>query len=348
MPALLALLLLIGGGVTAASEQSVPGDLLYPVKINFNERVRSILAVTDQDDARWETEAAERRLSEAELLTERGTLDEVTRTTLENEFADHVNQAEERTTKLVAAGELAAASDITVNLEAALSAHQRIIADLTVTTTAALAATTATSTTPNTEGVVATSTDNGTRNVLQKALSELGKLSQKVGDKLEEVAVSREAVDVQLLTAADRQDEAQTLARNREKSAEDRLLTVRGHLQTHRLAHGSGSGTEAEARLLAADNALDRGRVAIGDKDFTNAYHRYQEAIKEALAADAFLRTEKEKYTSNTGMPALGTSPASVVPQPLDISHMIPLTPTSVMVVPDGTPGVPTTTQVAP
>ena len=78
MPALLALLLLIGGGVTLVAEQSIPGDFLYPVKINFNEEVRSLLAVTDQDEARWQTEAAERRLSEAETLTERGVLDEAT------------------------------------------------------------------------------------------------------------------------------------------------------------------------------------------------------------------------------------------------------------------------------
>lgn len=306
MPALLALLLLIGGGVSAAAEQSVPGDFLYPVKINFNEEVRSILAVTDQDEARWQTQAAERRLSEAETLTERGTLDEATRATLEDEFTANVASAEEHTTNLVAAGELASASDIILNLESALTAHQQIITQLTTTANTALAADVADGTTASDTAVT-----SETRSSLQVAIDELGKLSQKVSDKLEEVAVSREAVDVQLLAAADKEDEAETLARNREKSAEDRLLSVRAHLETRRAGKGPGSGIDAEASLLAADNALDRGRAAIGDKDFTNAYRRYQEAIKQALEADSFLRAEEDK---DSAAPAQASSPTAPTP----------------------------------
>jgi hypothetical protein len=71
MTALVALII-----VPFAAEQSVPGDVLYPVKVQFNEEIRSSLALTPYQKVEWETARVERRLAEARLLATEGKLTE--------------------------------------------------------------------------------------------------------------------------------------------------------------------------------------------------------------------------------------------------------------------------------
>jgi hypothetical protein len=62
---------ILSGGVTFAAESTVPGDILYPVKIHVNERLMHTMARTDDDRAIVETKRAARRLVEAEMLLKR-------------------------------------------------------------------------------------------------------------------------------------------------------------------------------------------------------------------------------------------------------------------------------------
>ena len=64
--------------VPVAAEYTKPGDVLYPVKVRFNEEVRSSLTLNPYEKIEWETERLERRISEARLLASEGKLtDEV-------------------------------------------------------------------------------------------------------------------------------------------------------------------------------------------------------------------------------------------------------------------------------
>jgi hypothetical protein len=60
--------LLAGGTLSFAAENTVPGNVLYPIKIHVNETVRGALAVTPQSKAAWEVDLVERRLEETEKL----------------------------------------------------------------------------------------------------------------------------------------------------------------------------------------------------------------------------------------------------------------------------------------
>ncbi len=61
-------------GVPALAERAVPGDALYPVKVQFNEELRSTLAFSPYAKVEWETQRLERRISEARLLASEGRL----------------------------------------------------------------------------------------------------------------------------------------------------------------------------------------------------------------------------------------------------------------------------------
>jgi len=63
-----------GAGIAFAAEDSLPGDTLYPVKVNVTEPVRVALARGDENQAQIEEKLLNRRLEETEQLALRGEL----------------------------------------------------------------------------------------------------------------------------------------------------------------------------------------------------------------------------------------------------------------------------------
>lgn len=60
--------------VPALAENSIPGDILYPVKVNVTEEIRGSLSFNSYEKVVWETTRLERRISEARLLAQAGKL----------------------------------------------------------------------------------------------------------------------------------------------------------------------------------------------------------------------------------------------------------------------------------
>lgn len=67
-----ALLLVIG--VPALAEKAVPGDILYPIKVQVTEEIRSSLNLDPYEKVAWETSRLERRITEARQLAKAGKL----------------------------------------------------------------------------------------------------------------------------------------------------------------------------------------------------------------------------------------------------------------------------------
>lgn len=60
--------------VPAMAERALPGDVLYPVKVRFNEELRGALVSSPYQKIEWETERLEKRVAEAQLLSDAGRL----------------------------------------------------------------------------------------------------------------------------------------------------------------------------------------------------------------------------------------------------------------------------------
>lgn len=69
-----AFVVMLLASVPFVAERAVPGDVLYPIKVSFNEEVRSTLTRSPYEKVEWETERLERRLAEARLLAREGKL----------------------------------------------------------------------------------------------------------------------------------------------------------------------------------------------------------------------------------------------------------------------------------
>ncbi len=128
MPALAVLIVfMLSLGTSAAAELALPGDLLYPVKVNINEELRGFASFSAEGKADWEVSRAERRLEEAEELAASGELTAEVQAKVEANFERFEKRVEERVSELKADGNVEAAAEISSRFESALSAHTDIL-----------------------------------------------------------------------------------------------------------------------------------------------------------------------------------------------------------------------------
>lgn len=123
--------LLVGGTVSYAAERTLPGDVLYPVKIHVNERVRTSLAVSAKAKAEISATLAERRLDEAAALQSEGRLDAEARTELRQRFDDHEERAEDNI-KIIARTDAGEAARIESDLRLRIKEHSSILGALEI------------------------------------------------------------------------------------------------------------------------------------------------------------------------------------------------------------------------
>ena len=121
------LVLCIGIGTSYAAENTLPGDLLYSVKTGINERLQGSFAVSAASKARWTTEIANRRLTEAEELAATGRLTPVASAELESALDDTVQNFDSQVETLADEATIADAQSV---LEVSLNAHETVLASI--------------------------------------------------------------------------------------------------------------------------------------------------------------------------------------------------------------------------
>jgi len=87
--ALILIIILGSGGISYASETSLPGDLFYPIKTKVIEPVKIAFAKNPEKKADIQTKLAEKRLREAESLSKQGRLSTTTASELNKKYKEH-------------------------------------------------------------------------------------------------------------------------------------------------------------------------------------------------------------------------------------------------------------------
>ncbi len=121
-----AILLLIG--VPLGAERAVPGDTLYPVKVRFNEELRSTLTLTEYQKVAWETTRIERRIAEARLLASEGKLTEAVEAEVAEAVREHTENAQEEL-KALRADDAEEAAIAEITFESALEVQSVVLAE---------------------------------------------------------------------------------------------------------------------------------------------------------------------------------------------------------------------------
>ncbi len=130
MPIVLTLMLLLSGGTSLAANNALPGDILYPVKVNVNENVRSLFALTTDAKIKVESSIANERLQETEKLAVKGHISADEKNTLTANFSEHADKVKAIVADLKAKGNATKAAKVNSDFETSLIIHQRALSDI--------------------------------------------------------------------------------------------------------------------------------------------------------------------------------------------------------------------------
>lgn len=124
------LLVVVGGSVTAfAAVGSLPGDTLYPIKVDVIEPVRGFMAASPRAKAVWHASVIETRLNEVEELAKK---DELTHESVEKSRERFDRSIQEAQLKIqeVSHSDPVAANEIDELLEESINSHEKVLKEV--------------------------------------------------------------------------------------------------------------------------------------------------------------------------------------------------------------------------
>lgn len=125
--AFLALLVITSTGGAYAAESSLPGDVLYPIKLQVTEPVRAALIFDTEQKTQFALKRTDRRLKEFAVIA--ASTDPSTETTelVTDALAESINDVSTSVDELAASGAGDEALATNADLQSVLSAHSRIL-----------------------------------------------------------------------------------------------------------------------------------------------------------------------------------------------------------------------------
>lgn len=112
------------GGTSFVARNSLPGDTLYPIKINLNEKVETFTALTPESKAVVEASHIDERLSEIKQLSSQNKLDSENITKIENQFSQNLQNTMSIVNTLKSKGDVKGARQVKINIENSLQKHK--------------------------------------------------------------------------------------------------------------------------------------------------------------------------------------------------------------------------------
>ena len=128
--AVFAIMLIAGGSTVFAAKGALPGDILYPVKIHFNEKIESFAALNTKDAAQVAVLHAENRLKEIETLKADGKLNDDNQKEAETHFQENSNDVAQNVEELKVQGDATSAASLESDFEGILTTHHATVLGL--------------------------------------------------------------------------------------------------------------------------------------------------------------------------------------------------------------------------
>lgn len=247
-------LLAATGGTVYAAEASLPGDFLYTLKVEVNERVWTALTLTAEGRARWSVRQAERRAEEAEQLLVTGRLNAETENQLARKIQQHVQTAAVQQGELKAHGRSTTVAEISARLQGSLQAHQQVITQLRL----------------ENEGA----TEAGAN--LNAAMAQSA------------AAVAAMRTDAQ--AAVNGSPNVAAAAAGRLRAAEQKIEAVERFLERKGPQAGAALSAEAAVKLEAAKETINAGKADLEAEVFGEAFGSFQNAQTAAQEAQVLVQ----------------------------------------------------------
>lgn len=123
----LTLFILFTGGTIFAAKSSLPGDILYPIKIHVNEKLESFVTVGKEAEIEVKVKHTLGRLKEAEELSNQNRLDEQKKLEIKNNIRIQTDEISKNVREIKGKGHNKNASEIDDRFDKSLDKYQVII-----------------------------------------------------------------------------------------------------------------------------------------------------------------------------------------------------------------------------
>ncbi len=127
LPVFVTLGLVMGGSVSFAAENTLPGDFLYPVKVHLNEPVRGAIYVSPEAKAGWDVRLVERRLKEIEKIESKEGVSLKVKEAAQVNFEVYTERVNKHISKFEERGDSVTAIAVTKKFTKVLLEHEEII-----------------------------------------------------------------------------------------------------------------------------------------------------------------------------------------------------------------------------
>lgn len=252
----LLLVILVSGGTSVFAHQALPGDALYPVKINVNETVSGWFAWSKEAEAQYEAELAARRLEEGQQLALEGRLTGDARAIVQTNVKEYTARANARVKELQDREEFRAAADISSQLESSLKAHSQVFIRLDVDTR-----------------------------------QEAKPLVPDIQVQAETAAKARVENEERITANADAAMEV--AAKHKRDAASKRLVEIRGLFESHRDSFEASFAARMNQQLTLAHTTIVQGERQLEAKAFGQAFTSFQEALRITQEARVLIQAEQ-------------------------------------------------------
>ena len=249
------LLLIAGGGTSYAAQSALPGDPLYAIKINVNEKIAAALSGGLQGHAQYDAELAALRLEEAEKLATQNRLSvqasKEIRANLNQVTADFNSSIAQLATSSDAGA--AAASDVQSDFVATLAAHAQVLTALTT--------------------------------AVPSASSSLTSIASAVDAHIAATREARTKIDVAL--AASSSIALASTTDNMQRSAVQALDDIQALVPQVAASLGTSSSEAVSAQANGVKESLAAGQQHLDRRSYEAAIGAFQSAIRSAQQTQA-------------------------------------------------------------
>lgn len=241
------LVAVVFGSTSAYAEKAIPGDSLYGMKVNVNEKVAGVFSITKEEKAEWQERLVERRLDEATKLVSDNKFTEKERVILENQIKSQIEVFSTNVKELsLKSSESITSKDLNTRLQASLQAYKSVLDTLSTNNTI-------NADTKSQAVILLTTIDSGS------------------------VIANDNKIEMASTTVDTGVDSASALTKKADASSA--LSSVKLLYQKDKLKLSLTKQKEIDSNLAVAENYILEGDKYITSGDYTNAISKYTSAI---------------------------------------------------------------------
>ena len=270
VPAACVVFLCIGGSIAFAAQASLPGDVLYPIKVNVTEPLQGATKLSLKAQAQWNTTLVQRRLEEVELLSSQKITPAVNAALLTTAFQKQADAATKNISALAASGDVQTASQAASDYEASLRAHERIVGQLLET---------ASTTKPTSETVAL----KNFHNTLQ--------------EKTVSAAAARNEIEAHVTESVNPHEKQSAI--DEKNTALGMIATVVTFIDKNQMNLSPSLIGSATQRLTLARTMISGGDNRLGLEYYGDAFVLYQRATRIAQEANVVMTAAKKFKIKN-------------------------------------------------